>query len=151
MLKSILRIETAKDADAQQLAQIRIEAMRPSLQAASRFDPERAKNRFLNSFQALDTKIIYVEGKIVGFYVIRKKTDHLYLDHLYIIATFQGRGIGRQIIHDLKEAATAASLPIRLLALNGSPSNEFYKSCGFEFVSADQLDTLYQWSPRTKH
>ncbi len=148
MLKSILRVETAKDTDAQQLAKF---VLKQCLQAASRFDPERARNRFLNSFQALDTKIIYVEEKIVGFFVVRKKAAHLYLDHLYIIATFQGRGIGRRIIHDLKDTATAASLPIRLLALNGSPSNEFYKSCGFEFVSADQLDTLYQWSPLNKH
>lgn len=147
MFKGNLRVEPAKIADAELLAEIRVESMRPSLQAANRFDPERARNRFLNSFQASETKIIYVEEKVVGFFVIRKKIDHLYLDHLYVVAAFQGRGIGRRIIHDLKAAATTASLPIRLLALNGSPSNEFYKSCEFEFVSADQLDTLYQWSP----
>jgi len=92
-----------------------------------------------------------VEEKIAGFFVVRKKIDHLYLDHLYVIASFQGRGIGRRIIHDLKKEATIVSLPIRLSALNTSPSNEFYKSCEFEFVSADQLDTLYQWSPHNKH
>ncbi len=148
MFKGILRIETAKDINAELLAEIRVEAMRPSLQAVNRFDPERAKKRFLSAFQASDTKIIYFEEKRVGFFVVRKKTDHLYLDHLYVVPAFQGRGVGRRIIHDLKEAATIASLPIRLLALNGSPSNEFYKSCGFEYISADQLDTLYQWSPR---
>jgi len=55
MLKGIVRVETAKDADAELLAQIRVEAMRPSLEAVSRFDPERARNRFLSSFQPLDT------------------------------------------------------------------------------------------------
>lgn len=147
MFKGILRIETAKNADAELLAEIRVDSMRPSLQAVGRFDPERARSRFLSSFQAPDTNIIYLEEKVAGFFVVRTETDHLYLDHLYVVATFQGRGIGRRIVHDLKAVATTASLVIRLMALNESPSNRFYKSCGFKFVSADQLDTLYQWSP----
>ncbi len=142
-----LRIENAIDADADQLADIRVKAMQPSLQAAGLFDPERAKNRFLDSFQASETKIIYVIEKIAGFFVVRKNTDHLYLNHLYIIADFQGSGIGRQIIDDIKMHAAMVSLPIRLMALNASPANAFYQSCGFEFVSADEVDTIYQWSP----
>ncbi len=151
MAKNNLHFETAKSVDARRLAEIRVEAMRPSLQAVGRFDPERAKYRFLSSFQASDTKIIYVDEDIAGFFVVRKKSDHLYLGHLYLIAIFQGRGIGHQIIDDLKREAAIVSMPIRLLALNGSLSNEFYLSCGFEFVSTDQIDTLYQWSPDKKH
>jgi len=48
MFKGTVRVETAKDDDAELLAQIRVEAMRPSLEAVSRFDPERARNRSHN-------------------------------------------------------------------------------------------------------
>ena len=88
-----------------------------------------------------------MKEKIAGFFVVQKNTDHLYLNHLYITADFQGNGIGRQIIDDLKIQAAIVSLPIRLMALNGSPANAFYISCGFEFVSTDEVDTIYQWSP----
>ena len=147
MFKHILRIESATDADAGRLADIRVKAMQPSLQAAGRFDPERAKYRFLDSFRASETKIIYVNEKIAGFFIVQKNTDHLYLNHLYITDDFQGSGIGRQIIDGLKIEAATVSLPIRLMALIGSPANAFYQSCGFEFVSADEVDTIYQWSP----
>ena len=147
MIQVNLQVKNATDTHADQLAEIRVKAMRPSLQAAGLFDPERAKNRFLDSFQASETKIIYVNEKVAGFFVVQKNTDHLYLNHLYITADFQGRGIGRQIIDGLKAQATMVSLPIRLMALNASPSNAFYQSCGFEFVSADEVDTIYQWSP----
>ena len=145
MDNDMLRVGVAKNSDGEMLAQIRVEAMRPSLQAVGRFDPERAKNRFLSSFHAPDTKIIYVKEEIAGFFVVLENSDHLYLNHLYIIAGFQGHGIGRKIISDLKIEAISSSLPIRLRALNGSSSIEFYESCGFEFVSTDEIDTIFQW------
>ncbi|MCD4514322.1 GNAT family N-acetyltransferase [Brucella pseudogrignonensis] len=141
------RTETAIGTAAEQLAAIRVEAMRPSLEAVGRFDPDRARERFLSSFDPKDTEIIYLNDRIVGFYVLREHSDHLYLDHLYIVPNSQGRGIGQRVIKALKRQAETCGLPIRLLALNGSPSNKFYRFCGFKFVSADTLDTIYEWRP----
>ncbi len=142
-----IRFADASVADAERLAAIRVAAMRPSLEAVGRFDPERARARFLNSFDAADTKIIHAGDAVAGFFVVRRRADHLYLDHLYVTPAFQGRGIGRHVVGDLLAEARTASLPIRLMALNGSPANGFYRSCGFEAVSADALDTLYEWVP----
>ena len=33
----------------------------------------------------------------------------------------------------------------RLMALNGSRSNDFYRRCGFRAVAADALDTVHEW------
>lgn len=140
------RIEPATEVDADRLADIRVDAMRPSLEAAGRFDPVRARGRFLDSFSAADTKIVFADEAIAGFFVVRRRIDHFYLDHLYVSPIFQGRGIGRHIIANLKEEAGVAGLPIRLIALNGSPANAFYLSCGFRFVSRDTLDTVYTWA-----
>lgn len=145
MRQDQFRTETAKTADAGWLGEIRVEAMRPSLEAVGRFDRQRARDRFITSFCAEDTKIVYQSEEVAGFFVVRNGTDHLYLDHLYIAPAFQGRGIGRRVIDDLKAEALSLALPIRLLALNGSPANKFYQSCGFKFVSADTLDTQYEW------
>ena len=142
-----IRIEAAVAADADRLAAIRVEAMRPSLEVVGRFDPVRARDRFLNTFCAADTKVIHVNDGVAGFFVVRRRVDHLYLDHLYVTLAFQGRGIGRRVIADLMVEARLAELPIRLMALNGSPANDFYKKCGFECVSKDALDTLYEWTP----
>ncbi|MGS4883473.1 GNAT family N-acetyltransferase [Roseibium sp. MB-4] len=142
-----IRIETADAADAEGLAALRVEAMRPSLEAVGRFDPVRARDRFLSTFCAADTKIIRLEGSVVGFFVVRRNTDHIYLDHLYVTSACQGRGIGRSIVDDVQAEARLAGLPVRLMALNGSPANSFYQSCGFKTVSKDALDTHYEWVP----
>jgi len=141
------RLTTAEAGDANRLADIRVEAMRPSLEAVGRFDPDRARDRFLKSFRPEDTTIIHVEGDIAGFIVLRVFADHFYLDHLYVAPAFQGMGIGRIIMDDLKAKARAAALPIRLMALNGSRANDFYRRCGFTSTASDNLDTHYEWSP----
>ncbi|MEO4000434.1 GNAT family N-acetyltransferase [Mesorhizobium sp. CAU 1732] len=147
MQRDRYRTQIADEAQAGRLADIRVEAMRPSLEAAGRFDPDRARQRFLDSFRAEDTSLICLGDSVAGFYVVRRKSDHLYLDHLYVIAAFQGLGIGRRVVDDLKIEAEMHALPIRLMALNGSPSNDFYQSLGFRVVSADDLDTIYEWLP----
>ncbi|WP_422259692.1 GNAT family N-acetyltransferase, partial [Dokdonella sp.] len=35
---------------------------------------------------------MYANEKIVGFYVLRRRSDHLYLDHLYVTPSSQGHG-----------------------------------------------------------
>lgn len=149
MSRKTCRIEPASDADAERLADIRLEAMRPSLEAVGRFDPVRARERFLGSFVAADTHIFTVDEGIAGFFFVRRRADHFYLDHLYVSPAFQGRGIGRFIVEELKVEAASAGLPIRLMALNGRPANDFYLACGFRFVSQDALDTIYAWTPGT--
>ena len=142
------QVETATEADGERLATLRVEAMRPSLEAVGRFDPARARDRFLSTFRAEETRLVLDDAaRLVGFFVVRRHKDHLYLDHLYVDPARQGRGIGARIVDLVQAEARAAGLPIRLMALNGSKANAFYRARGFIPVSADALDTHYVWSP----
>ncbi|MEP0941183.1 MAG: GNAT family N-acetyltransferase [Rhizobiaceae bacterium] len=137
----------ACQADADVLADIRVEAMRSSLEAVGRFDPDRARQRFLSDFTPTDTKIIQIGGQTVGFYVLRHRRDHLYLDHLYIQPAHQGGGLGRMVVDQLQRQARKEGLPIKLMALKQSPANGFYQSSGFVLLSSDELDNHYLWLP----
>lgn len=75
-------ISDAVHHDPSELAEIRVEAMRPSLEKVGRFDPERARRRFLDTYDPSETKVVHVAGELAGFYVLRDRRDHLYLDHL---------------------------------------------------------------------
>ena len=121
--------------------------MRPSLEAIGRFDPERARKRFLETYVPQDTQIIRAENDLIGFYVLRKHSDHFYLDHVYILPLHQGGGLGRRIVHSVQDQAREAGLPVRLMALRGSPANDFYVSCGFALDQSDELDNYYNWEP----
>ncbi|OKH89288.1 GNAT family N-acetyltransferase [Thalassospira sp. TSL5-1] len=147
MLESPFHLVPAEIKDAADLAELRVLAMRPSLEAVGRFDPIRARERFLSTFVAADTKIVYRGEERAGFFVVRQHKDHLYLDHLYVDPKFQGTGIGKSLLEQIKADAQARQFPVRLVALNGSPANRFYQACGFQITGTDDLDTHYIWHP----
>lgn len=142
-----ISISSATNDDASSLAAIRVVAMRPSLEAVGRFDPDRARKRFLETYDPRDTQIVRDGEDLVGFYVVRIRPDHLYLDHVYIHPTHQGRGLGRNIVWSVQDQAREMARPLRLLALRGSPANDFYLSCGFVLEKSDDLDNYYTWQP----
>ncbi|MGH2624476.1 MAG: GNAT family N-acetyltransferase [Sphingobacterium sp.] len=137
---------TASTEIAEELALLRVEAMRPSLEAVGRFDRDRARRRFLDSFIPSDTVVVRQENSIIGFYVVRQRPTDLYLDHLYICSDCQGLGIGSKLIANIKQEASRKDLPISLVALKGSAANQFYLSRGFKLVKEEEFDNHYIWN-----
>lgn len=129
--------------DAEALVQLRIEAMRDSLERIGRFNPLRARERFLSGFSPEHTRHIEVEGRRAGFVVVKPQADCLLLDHLYIHPTSQGLGIGAAVLADVIEQATAKGLAIRVGALRESDSNRFYARHGFRLVEQTEFDNHY--------
>lgn len=137
----------AQQSDADNLVAIRIEAMRESLERVGRFDPVRARERFLSGFEARNTHYIEVSGERVGFVVVKHHHNELLLDHLYVRPTAQGSGIGSAVLARIFKEADVAGLPIRVGALKGSASNRFYTRHGFQFIESSEFDNYYvrQW------
>lgn len=129
------------------LADLRVVAMQPSLTAVGRFDPERARARFLEAYVPECTRVIRQGQALVGFYVVLERADHLYLDHLYVHPDFQGAGVGAAVVTQIQNDARARNRPVHLMALKQSASNAFYKRCGFKHVSSDEYDNHYVWTP----
>lgn len=120
--------------------------MRESLERIGRFDPQRARERFLASFDPALTRHVLADGERVGFVVVRPQDDGLLLDHLYIAPGAQGRGIGAAVMADVLAHADARRLPVRLGALRESAANGFYLRNGFELVEQGEWDNFY-WRP----
>lgn len=128
------------------LAEIRALAMRPSLEALGRFDAERVRRRFLDTFVCTETFKIMDLGQLAGLFVIRDKGDHLYLDHLYIHPDYQNKRLGRAVMEHIIEEATRRRLPVRLGALRNSPANGFYLQQGFVKTHEDDFDIYYEFA-----
>jgi len=133
----------AQHSDLDDLVAIRIEAMRDSLEQVGRFDPVRARERFVASFEARDTRYIEVSGEKVGFVVVRQRPSEWLLDHLYVRPNAQGAGIGSAVLAQLFNEADAVALPIKVGALKQSASNRFYTRHGFQFVESGEFDNYY--------
>lgn len=121
--------------------------MRPSLERLGRFDPQRARDRFLAAFMPFSTRHVVVEGRRVGFVVVRDQGDHLLLDHLYVHPDHQGKGIGAAVLAAVFAEADPRHLTVRVGALKGSESNRFYVRHGFELVEEGEWDNYYARSP----
>jgi GNAT superfamily N-acetyltransferase len=113
------------------LVAIRIEAMRESLVRLGRFNPDRARERFVGGFDANSTRRIEVAGDLVGFVVIKEHQSELLLDHLYVIPSAQGAGIGSEVLTQIFREADEIGRPIKVGALKESASNRFLHSTWF--------------------
>ena len=133
----------AQQSDLDDLVAIRIEAMRESLERLGRFDPVRARERFVSGFEAHNTHHIEVSGERVGFVVVKHHPNELVLDHLYVRPSAQGSGIGSAVLTQIFKEADAAALPIKVGVLKDSASNRFYTRHGFQFVESSEFDNYY--------
>jgi GNAT superfamily N-acetyltransferase len=138
-----VEFRNAQAGDAEALVALRILAMRESLERIGRFDPARARERFLSGFSPEHTRHILVGGERAGFVVVKPDGEALLLDHLYIDPRFQNRGIGAAVLATVFAEADARQLPLKVGALRGSDSNRFYLRHGFELVKEDEWDNYY--------
>jgi GNAT superfamily N-acetyltransferase len=118
--------------------------MRESLERIGRFDPERARTRFLDTFDAAHTRHVVADGARVGFVVLRPEGDDLLLDHLYLLPSCQGGGIGAAVLADVFAQADARGSCVRVGALRESDANRFYARHGFELVEQGAWDNHYR-------
>jgi ribosomal protein S18 acetylase RimI-like enzyme len=134
-------------ADFDELAGLRIAAMRDSLERVGRFDPERARERLRQLFYPENTQFILLDGQRIGFYTFRPAGDSFHLDHLYIHPGSQSQGIGSQVMRHLLSQSDSRHLPVRVGALRDSPSNRFYQRYGFTKTAEDEWDIYYMRNP----
>ena len=139
-----MRFEIAHEQDGDALAELRVLAMKKSLEELGRFDRKRARRRFLENFQPKTTKKIIVGEELVGFYVVTEFESYLKIDHLYVDPKHQGKKIGSTVLTKIIADGRLADKPIKLGALKGSESNRFYKSHGFIKVDEGEYDNYYE-------
>jgi GNAT superfamily N-acetyltransferase len=132
-----------------ELAAVRVAAMRESLERLGRFDPQRARDRLRASFVPEHTRFIVGENENVGFYAVCTRAERLCLDHLYIHPRFQRRGIGRFVLGQIVRDADARGLCVSVVALRESASNRFYQRLGFVQTGEGEWD-IYYTRPPTK-
>lgn len=139
--------EPAQPRDAEELVALRIAAMRPSLERVGRFDPQRARARFLEHFTPECTHHLVVFGQRVGVVVLRHEAEQLLLDHFYVHPDHQVLGHGAAALAEVFRRADGLGLPVRVTALRGSRSNHFYQRHGFELVQESEWDLVYVRRP----
>ncbi|MNR90298.1 Acetyltransferase (GNAT) family protein [compost metagenome] len=133
--------------DFEELLALRIAAMHESLLRIGRFDPARARERFLSGFSPADTRYILLDQQRTGFVVLKHNAEHILLDHLYIHPDYQGRGIGSAVLTEVFRDADVRALPLHVGALRASRANHFYRQHGFVLSAEEEWDVYYIRQP----
>ena len=141
--QAIIELMPVEEGDFEELAELRIAAMRESFERVGRFDPERARERLRSSFTPERTRFVVLGGEKVGFLATRDCPEGLQLDHLYIHPGYQNRGIGSAVLEQVLAEAEAQGLAVLVGALKESASNRFYERHGFVLVSEGEWDNYY--------
>ena len=119
--------------------------MRASLERIGRFDPQRAAERFRATFRPADTQRIVVGGTMAGCVGLwPEPVAAMRVEHFYLSAPFQGRGLGGAVLARLLNDAPDTIGSFRVGALRDSDANRFYQRHGFVKVSEDAWDIAYE-------
>ena len=142
-------LQGAQAGDFEPLLALRLRAMRESLEQIGRYDEQRARERLAAAFDPAHTWHIVVEGRRVGFVVLKRLSHALRLDHLYIDPPAQRGGIGSAVLQRICDEADAQLLPVELCALKGSAANRLYLQHGFVQTGEGEWDNDYMRAPLT--
>ncbi|MER5199376.1 GNAT family N-acetyltransferase [Streptomyces sp. NPDC002755] len=133
--------------DVEAVAEVRAVAMRADLERLGRYDEHRVRQRLRDGFVPAHTRIIELDGVLVGCVALRPADDAHWLEHFYLAPHAQGRGIGTAVLRELVEAADRSALRLRLDVLRGSAARRLYERHGFTFEHEDAVDVFLVREP----
>ncbi len=76
-------------------------------------------------------QIIQLDGRDIGLIGVVRRSDHWFLDKLYLLPAFQDQGIGGCLLQRLMHDAKSARAVLRLTVLEVNPARRFYERHGF--------------------
>ena len=140
-----LRFEVVEAADFEPLHELRMRAMRESLERVGRFDPARSRERLAAGFEPEHMRHICRGDQRIGFLTLVPEREALNLKHLYIEPDSQGQDVGAWAMEWIKSHGR----DVTLSALKQSDANRFYQRHGFVQIGEEEFDIQYRWSAPT--
>ena len=132
----------AVHADREQLADLRALVLCDDLTRLGRYDEIKVRERFRNTFHPEHTRILELEGILIGCVALKPKDKEYLLEHFYIHPDYQGRKLGTKVLSLLLEQEAVRSSRVTLNVLQGSPAQRLYERFGFTVDEQDEVDVF---------
>lgn len=149
MSAPVFAFAPAQASDLEALTELRLAVMAESFNRIGRFNPDRARAWFAETYRPETTRLIMVEGETAGcvaFYEV--ESGVLKLEHFYLDPRWQGRGLGTAILDGLLAEADAMGARVILTVLRQSDAQRLYDRRGFVETGRDDLDVYMARPPR---
>ena len=147
------RIATRNDAES--VATVYLRSRRELVAFAPLVHSEEAVRAWIRDalIAAGRTTVAVVDGQVVGFLSVSKDAQGSWIDQLYLLPEWTGRGLGSELLGLAREELPS---PIRLYTFQANQAaRRFYERHGFEAAAFGDgsgneercPDILYEWRP----
>lgn len=99
-------------------------------------DKESTLQRILYHFEKAN--IITLNNEPIGLLKINRAENHIEVLQIQIDPKLQGKGIGKSILKEIIEEASATKKPVRLSVLKTNKAQTLYVILGFKIIAEDQ-------------
>ncbi|MCI3939338.1 GNAT family N-acetyltransferase [Chryseobacterium aahli] len=99
-------------------------------------DKESTLQRILYHFEKAN--IITLNNEPIGLLKINRAENHIEILQIQIDPKLQGKGIGKSILKEIIEEASATKKPVRLSVLKTNKAQTLYVVLGFKIIAEDQ-------------
>lgn len=103
--------------------------------------------RALQTFHPETHSIVELDGERIGSLSLEPMPGFLFLERIYILPEWQGRGIGTRILRRLQRQAAAEALPLQLHCLKVNPARSLYERLGWRVVGENEVSWVLEWTP----
>ncbi|MFD4433240.1 GNAT family N-acetyltransferase [Nocardia sp. NPDC058497] len=138
----------AAPADVEVIAELRALTLRPDLERLGRYDEHRVRQRLRDGFVAEHTLVIEVAGIFAGCVALRPTDDGHWLEHFYLDPSWQGQGIGSDLLSQTLARCDREHIVVRVNVLRGSPARRLYSRHEFTVVTETPVDIFMLRTPR---
>ena len=134
---SNFRLLPAEQGDYSFALALYLEGAKEHLTKIGRWHEERFVALFREGYEQGRTRIISVDGRVVGFIQVVDFADRLYLRQIHLVDGFRGRGIGSTLIRAELKRGAESDRPVTLDVMHGNPARRLYMKLGFESTGKD--------------
>ena len=142
-----LTLRPATQADGEALFQLLKATMKDYVARTWGWDEARQRAYFWDRFDPATDRIVVLDEQDIGVLAASDQHDVLFVERLYILPAYQGRGIGTQLLRGIMARAFDRGLPVRLHVLKVNPARRLYERLGFTQVGETETSDIMEAVP----
>ena len=145
-MKTPLTYQQATEKDIDYLLDLRTKTMVPHYAESNLpTDRETTLGRILDQFDK--AYIIFLNNQPIGLLKINREDTNIDILQLQIDPSQQGKGLGKTILTDILEEASAKGKTASLSVLKTNKAQKLYLRLGFKTISEDEHSFFMEFSP----
>jgi ribosomal protein S18 acetylase RimI-like enzyme len=143
-------LRAASAADRDFLFELNRSTMKSYVEATWGWDEEAQVAFFDDHFDPSRSQIVLCEDESIGVLAVEERADEIYLTEIKLLPSWQGRGIGSEIVRSLLDRSAAIGKPVTLRVLKSNPrAARLYETLGFVPFRAIETHVYMRADPTT--